>query len=98
MPNNLPQKVIDQIQKAGLPTNGTHPFKPKLSTNRRGEPVIEKTIVTNGPKKGKKGYADIQGRIWIKDRSHADVPDHWDVQIDGGDEYFRVDNNGEEIT
>jgi hypothetical protein len=97
MSSDLPQKVIDQMQRAGLPTGGQHPFRPKLVKNRRGDQVIEKQAVSKGPKKGKKGYVDDQGRIWIKDRAHADVPDHWDIQIDGGEDYFRVDQNGDEI-
>jgi hypothetical protein len=59
--------------------------------------VIEKRAVLKGPKRGKKGYVDDQGRIWVKDRSHAGLPDHWDVQLDDGDDYFRVDSNGNEI-
>jgi hypothetical protein len=98
VPSKLPKKITDQIQKARLPTGGQHPFEPQLSTNRRGEQEIEKKAVQKGPKKGKKGYVDDQGRIWIKDRAHADVPDHWDVQIDGGDAYFRVDLDGNELS
>ncbi len=90
-----PQKKIEsQIQKAGLPTGGDYPFRPRLTTNARGDPVIEKQAVSNGPKAGKRGYVDDQGRIWIRDRAHAHVPDHWDVQIDGGASYIRVDDDG----
>lgn len=95
---NLPQKVVDQMQKAGLPTGGPHPFRPKLTTNRKGEQVIEKRAVGQGPKQGKKGYVDEGDRIWIRDRAHSDVPDHWDVQIDDGNDYFRVDDNGNELS
>jgi hypothetical protein len=91
----FPKKVIDQLDKAGLPTGGTYPFRPKLVKNRKGEEIIEKQSVQKGPKKGKKGFLDDQGRIWIKDRSHAGLPDHWDVQIQAGEDYFRVDRNGE---
>ena len=94
----LPQKIIDQMKKAGLPSHGQHPFNPKLTTNVLGDTIIEKRAVAKGPKKGKRGYVDDQGRIWIKDRSHAGLPDHWDVQIDDGDNYFRVDQNGDQIT
>jgi hypothetical protein len=59
--------------------------------------MIEKRAVTRGPKKLKRGYVDTQGRIWVKDRAHADVEDHWDVQIDDGADYFRVDQSGNEI-
>jgi hypothetical protein len=97
MSSALPEKILRQIQKAGLPTGGRHPFHPKCSLNRRGEQIIEKRAITKGPKKGKIGYLDDQGRIWVKDRAHAGVPDHWDVQIDDGDSYFRVDEAGEEI-
>jgi hypothetical protein len=93
----LPEKIIRQMTKAGLPFGGTHPFKPRLTKNRKGESIIEKMAVAKGPKKGKVGYVDEQGRIWIKDRAHANLPDHWDVQIRGGDEYIRVDELGNEI-
>lgn len=94
MANNLPQKIEKQIDKAGLPRGGSVPFIPNLDKNKRGEPIIQKAIVQHGPKKGKKGFVDTQGRIWIKDRAHAGDPDHWDVQEDGGNKYFRVDLNG----
>ncbi len=97
MSSALPQKIIDQMNKAGLPLNGLFPFKPKLAKNKLGDPVIEKRAVARGPKRGKRGYVDEQGRVWVKDRSHADVPDHWDVQIDDGDQYFRVDSDGNEL-
>ena len=97
MSSSLPQKIIDQIKKAGLPTGGKHPFTPKLTKNARGDQMIEKRAVGKGPKSGKRGYVDDQERIWIKDRAHAHVPDHWDVQIDDGDDYFRVDPNGNKI-
>jgi hypothetical protein len=93
----LPKKVIEQMAKAGLPAEGRYPFKPKLTTNKQGEPIIEKRAVTKGPKKGKRGYVDEQERIWIKDRGHAGLPDHWDVQIDGGEDYLRVDAQGDEV-
>jgi hypothetical protein len=80
-----------------LPSTGTNPFRPRIVKNRNNDDIIEKSAVTRGPKRGKKGFVDDQGRIWIKDRAHADVPDHWDVQIDGGAEYIRVGLDGEEI-
>jgi hypothetical protein len=95
--SDLPQKIIDQMTKAGLPTGGQHPFKPELTQNKQGEQIIEKRAVAKGPKKGKRGYLDDQGRIWIKDRSHANLPDHWDVQINDGEDYLRVDPNGNEL-
>jgi hypothetical protein len=94
LPANLPQKVQEQMAKAGLPQTGQVPFVPKLTTNRRGESIIDKGVVQHGPKKDKKGYVDTQGRIWIKDRAHAGDPDHWDVQIDGGQDYIRVGPDG----
>jgi hypothetical protein len=89
-----PNKVDRQIQKAGLPTGGQVPFVPKLDKNRKGDDIICKAPVQHGPKKGKVGYVDAHGRIWIKDRAHAGDPDHWDVQEDGGKTYFRLDLNG----
>ena len=29
--------------------------------------------------------------------AHAGVPDHWDVQEDGGESYFRVDDGGDRL-
>jgi hypothetical protein len=89
-----PSKIERQIEKAGLPTGGAVSFEPSLQVNKKGKQVIGKDTVRHGPKKGKKGYVDTEGRIWIKDRAHAGDPDHWDVQIDGGKEYFRVDLDG----
>lgn len=94
MSSTLPPKIIEQMKKAGLPTTGVNPFAPNLVTNRNGDLVIEKATVRQGPKRGKKGYVDTQGRIWIKDRAHGGVPDHWDVQLHDGAAYLRVDLNG----
>jgi hypothetical protein len=92
-----PDKLDRQIQKAGLPTGGQVPFVPRLDKNRKGEDIIRKATVQEGPKKGKKGFVDTNGRIWIKDRAHAGDPDHWDVQEDAGATYFRVDLNGNKL-
>jgi hypothetical protein len=97
MSSGLPQKIIDQIRKARLLSSGTHPFKPKLLVNRRGDAIIAKQAPVRGPKRGKLGYVDERDRIWIRDSGHADLPDHWDVQIDAGREYFRVDQDGNEL-
>jgi hypothetical protein len=97
MSPGLPQKVIDQIANAGLPTGGQHPFKPRIVTNRKGEQIIDKRVIRKGKKRRKIGYVDEQGRIWVRDRAHAGLPDHWDVQLDGGKDYFKVDLNGNEI-
>ncbi len=94
---DLPAKVVKQIAKAGLPTGGTNPFEPRLATNAKGELTIEKQAPSKGPKSGKKGYVDQEGRIWIKDAAHAGLPVHWDVQIEDGDDYIRVDFDGEEL-
>jgi len=93
----LPDKIERQIDKAGLPTAGAIPFEPKLDKDKRGRDIIRKETVAHGPKKGKKGYVYIKGRIWIKDRAHAGDPDHWDVQEDGGKRYFRVDPQGNRL-
>lgn len=94
MTPGLPQKIIDQMVKAGLPINGEYSFRPKLITNYRGQRMIAKRSVLRGPKKGKKGYVDEDGHIWIKDHAHGGMPDHWDVQIDDGDGYIRVNLDG----
>jgi hypothetical protein len=90
----LPNKVRRQMDRAGLPTSGAIPFVPRMSKNKRGDAVIEKASIRFGPKKDKRGFVDTTGRIWIKDRAHAGDPDHWDVQIDGGKDYIRVDLDG----
>lgn len=97
MATNLPTKIDKQIAKAGLPRGGSVPFVPTLDQDKKGRPIIKKDIVRHGPKKGKKGYVDSMGRIWIKDYAHAGEPDHWDVQENGGQTYFRVDANGDKL-
>jgi hypothetical protein len=90
----LPDKIETQMTRAGLPRTGPITFEPQFELNKKGESIIKKDSVPHGPKKGKRGYVDIKGRIWIKDRAHAGDPDHWDVQENGGKTYFRVDLNG----
>ena len=90
-------KIDKQIDKLGLPRSGDHPFRPKIKINRRGVEEIEKAEVSEGPKKGKKGFVDEIGRIWIRDCAHSGLPDHWDIQIDGGKRYIRVNDRGMEI-
>ena len=94
MADDLPDKIVRQMEKAGLPIGGEVVYEPRLEKNKRGTVVIKKETVTHGPKRGKMGYVDANGRIWIKDRAHAEDPDHWDVQINGGMEYMRVDLQG----
>lgn len=93
----MPDKVRMQIESAGLPLWGNTPFEPKIRTNRRGQKEIKKAEVKHGPKKGHRGYVDLQGRIWVKDHAHADKPEHWDVQIDEGKDKIDVDLNGNQI-
>jgi hypothetical protein len=96
--DDLPKGIEKQIEKAGLPTGGTIPFIPKLDKNKKGEPIIKKIMIQHGPKKGKKGYVDSKGKIWIRDRAHGRYPDHWDVQENGGEKgRTRVGNDGEQI-
>jgi len=93
----LPDKIRDQIANAELPTDGKTPFKPKLVKNRAGKTIIDKKEVTKGPGRGKRGYVDEEGRIWVRDYGHVGYPDHWDVQINGGEEYIRVGLDGDEV-
>jgi hypothetical protein len=93
----LNKKIQGQIDKAGLPQTGSVIFEAKLITNRNLEEVIVKQAPGHGPRKGKKGYVDVLDRIWIRDRAHAGLPDHWDVQEDDGRNYFRVDDNGNKL-
>lgn len=76
---------------------GDVPSVPKLAKNRRDNVIIEKADVTTGPKKDKRGWVDVYDRIWVRDRAHAGLGDHWDVQIDGGESYVRVDDQGNEV-
>lgn len=87
-------KVDRQIRKAGLPTGGPVPFVPQLDKNKKGDPILRRGTIQHGPKRGKKEYVDSQGRIWIKCLAHGTYPDHCDVQMDGGRDYFRVDPDG----
>ena len=92
--NECTPKVLAQMEKAGLPYNkGAVPFRPKLK-GTGGEQQILKLKPSTGPKRNKLGYVDEEGRIWIKEYAHAGYPDHWDVQVNGGATYFRVDFNG----
>jgi hypothetical protein len=93
-PDNGSSKIDRQIKKAGLPTAGPVQFVPQLDTNKRGDPIIRRGSILYGPKQGKKGYVDTLGRIWIKCLAHGSYPDHWDVQVDQGKDYFRVDLDG----
>ena len=92
---SLPRKIRDQIIKANLPIQGSFSFRPMLGVNRRGDAIIQKGEVHDGPKAGKRGWVDEIGRIWIRDYAHADLPDHWDVQLPDGTDYLRVDMKGE---
>ena len=49
-----PDKIDRQIQKAGLPTGGQVPFVPRLDKNRKGEAMIRKATVQEGPRRGKR--------------------------------------------
>ena len=59
--------------------------------------MIERSEVLKGPKRGKRGWLDTLGRIWVRDLAHAGAPDHWDVQYDRGERYIRVDDDGSVI-
>ena len=97
MDEDLPDKVKKQIAKQKLPRNGDEPFKPRLRSNRREQQVLERKKVLLGPKKGEVGFVDIQGRVWVKDAAHANLPEHWDVQIDDGKGYLRIDLDGKRL-
>lgn len=94
----LPYEVEKQIKKVGLPLDGSIPFDPKLERNRKGKSIIKKATIPFGPKAGKRGYVDVNGNIWIRDRAHGKYPDHWDVQENGGKTgRTRVGDDGEPI-
>ena len=97
MTEQTPDKVHKQIRKLQLPTGGKVAFVPKLIKNRRGHFEIKKQTVLHGPRKGRIGYVDVEGRIWLKDYAHAQYPDHWDVQIHAGKDYLRVGFDGEPL-
>lgn len=63
------------LRKADLPAMFTPP------PNWNGEMVV----VQNGPYKGRRGYPDARGNIWVPTRpaeSHGGP--HFDVQLNGG--------------
>jgi len=93
----LPQRVIDRMKKLGLPSGGSYPFRPKIRTNRRNEPDLVTATPKKGPKKHEKGFVDEDDNIWIRDPAHAGYPDHWDVQMNGGEDYERVGDDGEMV-
>ena len=90
----LPDKIRRQLEQAGLPDGGDCPFRPRIRRNRRNDPIVEKRSPSKGPRRSKKGWVDEQGRIWIRDYAHAGLPDHWDVQEEDGESYFRVGMDG----
>lgn len=99
MPNQpLTPRVLAQISKAQLPMSGPIPFVPAIGEDSRGRECLLRAPVLYGPKQGKIGYLDTQGRIWIRDYAHAGLPDHWDVQENGGVTYFRVNYSGSPIS
>jgi hypothetical protein len=96
--NDDDSQIDKQIKKAGLPTGGSVPFIPRLDKNKKGKPIIRKATIQGGPRKGKKGYVDTNGRIWVRDRAHGKYPDHWDIQENGGKKgHTRVGDDGEII-
>lgn len=97
MATPLPQKVVNQIKHARLPEGGQVPFVPELNKNRKGETILKKARVQFGPKKDKVGYVDKDRRIWIRDAAQAGLPEHWDVQIDDGRDYLKVDDQGNRL-
>ncbi len=91
-------QIDKQIKKVGLPSRGSVPFIPQLDKNKKGKLIIRKGTIQGGPKKGKKGYVDSEGKIWIRDRAHGRYPDHWEVQENGGKKgRTRVGDDGEVI-
>ena len=92
----LSQKVRDQLAKAKLPTSGAYIFRPRLTKNKRDQMIVERAEARSAPaaQAGRMGWVDMEGRIWLRDRAHAGLPDHWDVQEDDGTTYFRVDDDG----
>ena len=94
----LPEKVLRQLEKAGLPRAGHRPFRPRLTTNRRGETIVARAAPAIGPRRRRVGWVDEDGNIWIRDPAHAGLPDHWDVQLDGGRDYVRVGVDGRTLS
>jgi len=94
--SKVSQKVKNQLARAKLPTSGTFPFRPRLIKNRKGELIVERAEARGAPSAlaGRMGWVDLDGRIWLRDRAHAGLPDHWDVQEEDGATYFRVDEDG----
>ena len=96
-PKPLPQSVIDQVRELRLPTGGACPFDPAFRRSPSGVDLIRRGAIDHGPKRDKAGFRDKQGRIWIRDRAHGGVPEHWNVQIDGGRRSDRVGDDGNSL-
>jgi len=93
-----PPKVAAQMAKRGLPNGGQTPFVPKLIKGPKGDLIMDSAEVTIPGVGPKVGFVDDQGRIWVRDNAHAGYPQHWDVQINGGKDYFRVGMDGNPVS
>jgi len=96
-PNSTSTKISNQIQKKGLPTSGQTPYKAKYRVNKAGNLELQRGAPKYGPKVNEVGFVDENGRIWIKEGAHAGYPEHWDVQVDEGRNYFRVGLDGNPV-
>ncbi|MBI4815751.1 MAG: VCBS repeat-containing protein [Deltaproteobacteria bacterium] len=91
-------KIYNQLKRLNLPQPGPKvqfPFHPRLTQNKKGEWILKKSMPSSGPRVGKEGYEDLEGRIWIRDTGHTGSH-HWDVQIPpfGPKSYENVDYQG----
>jgi hypothetical protein len=91
--------IVAKIAELQLPTGGTVRFVPKV-IKKNGKLQIERAEATaaKGNARGKSGWLDVEGRIWIRNYAHAGYPDHWDVQINLGADYINVTLLGEIMT
>lgn len=78
------QEKDDPWLENGLPKNGQYPYIPpkKFYSHK----------LSDFPKHSEKnGFLDNKNQIWVWDKKHKD---HWDVQLDDGDDYLRVAPDG----
>ena len=88
-------EILSQMQRRGLPQAGEMPFIPRTFRDRSGRLRIQRGSPERGPRSGTRdqGFVAQDGNVWMKhiDQQHGD---HWDVQIDNGQDHINVNPDG----